>query len=142
MTNTNVKKQFFAADIYKFICALLVASIHTQLMMDINEPIGFFIVKILSRLAVPSFFVLSGFFFFRKITFHCGKIKNCKENIHKLFTYEKRIIILYLIWTVIYLQLRCLDEFKNGKLSLHTFIDFLLQLYFKGHITIFGILFR
>ncbi len=76
-----------AIDIVKLIMAFLVVAIHT-------EPFGaWFILDkgfgIITRLCVPFFFVASSYFFFRQNG----------DPIH----YLKRLFLLYLIWSVIYL---------------------------------------
>lgn len=81
------KKINGAIDIAKFLMAVLVVGIHT-------EPLGFNIwldrgFGIITRLCVPFFFVASSYFFFRK-----------NNNPLK---YVKRLFLLYLIWSIIYL---------------------------------------
>lgn len=95
------KKTYDAIDIAKLISALLVVSIHTFPFIDINENANFILVSIIARLAVPFFFITSGYFFFRKLDFH--KKWNDKENIQKWKHYVWRLFKLYIIWSVIYL---------------------------------------
>ena len=81
-----MKKNYTAIDIAKFICALLVVGIHTQPLGDRLSGGGYFLTT-LCRIAVPFFFVVSGFLFFSKET--------------KLSKYVKRLIILDITWTVL-----------------------------------------
>ena len=93
MIRTKTNKSI---DVVKLIMAFLVVAIHT-------EPFGaWFILDkafgIFTRLCVPFFFVASSYFFF---------LKN-GDPIH----YAKRLFLLYLIWSVIYLPFD-LQEMKE-----------------------------
>ena len=84
-------KNFNSIDIAKFVMAILVMSIHisTGLSPSTND----FLSNCLARIAVPFFFIASGFFFFRKT-----------ENLEfkNLIKTLKRIFLLFLGWTIIY----------------------------------------
>lgn len=62
-----VKKQYAAVDIAKYVSALLVVCIHTFPFIDINEMLNTYFIQTICRLAVPFFFMISGYFLFRKI---------------------------------------------------------------------------
>ena len=111
-------KHYNCIDLTKFICAVLVILIHVPLFVnfkDYSNPLlnyGAYILeygiqKGLTRIAVPFFFVCSGFFLFRKSTFHSYSMAPTKGYIQKLLR-------LYVIWTVIYLPLMGLDGFRSG----------------------------
>lgn len=76
-------------DILKFIMSFLVIIIHVFCSPDVryetSSYIGFYTVNTICRLAVPFFFLCSGYF--------------C--NIHSLKT-VKRLTLLYVIWSIIY----------------------------------------
>lgn len=81
-----MKTYYPIADYLKFIMALVVVEIHS---LNIgNVPI----FSVLNSIAVPVFFILSSFFFFRKT-------KN-NTSFKILYDFEKRVIILYLFWIV------------------------------------------
>lgn len=85
--NLSIQKTNSTIDIFKVIMALLVVGIHT-------EPFGFNVwldrgFGIITRLCVPFFFITSAYFYW------------LKEK--RAFLYLKRIVLLYLIWSVIYL---------------------------------------
>lgn len=107
-----IKKQYATIDIMKFICALLVICIHTAPFMDISPNVDFFLVQIISRLAVPFFFIISGFFVFS----HIDTTKSWKDeqNLGYIKKYLLRICKIYLIWTIIYLPLTIWDGMKGG----------------------------
>lgn len=88
IANTNSKTNG-TIDIAKFIMAILVVGIHT-------EPFGFNVwldrgFGIITRFCVPFFFVASSYFFW------------CRGK--DIFSYVKRIFILYFVWSLIYLPL-------------------------------------
>lgn len=60
-------KRNYAIDIGKFICACLVVAIHAEPFYDIWPVAGLFLTKILARIAVPFFFIVSGYFMMDKI---------------------------------------------------------------------------
>ena len=93
----SIKKQQRneAVDIFRVICAFLVIIGHTRPFMNINSNLDFFLTNVLLRIAVPFFFIVSGYFFYSNI-----KINN---DYHK--DYIKKIIISYVPWQVIYIVL-------------------------------------
>lgn len=83
-----MRKQYSGIDVAKLICALMVIAIHTQPFSHhvwLDRGAG-----IITRLAVPFFFVTTGFF----LDF---------SNTKKVMKYIVRLIVLYAIWTIIYL---------------------------------------
>ena len=91
------RKQLAAIDIAKYVSALLVVCIHTFPFIDINETFNTYFIQTVCRMAVPFFFTISGYFFFRKLT------NDEEENKELLKRYLFRLLKIYLIWTVIYL---------------------------------------
>ena len=93
----NIKKQQRneAVDIFRVICAFLVIIGHTRPFIQLNSNLDFFFTNVLLRIAVPFFFIVSGYFFYSNM-----KINN---DYHK--DYIKKIIISYVPWQVIYIVL-------------------------------------
>lgn len=83
-------KKTASFDIAKFICAILVITIHTYPFLNISQELNTFVVSGVARVAVPLFFVISAYFFFQHDEDHIG-------------TYLKRIGKLYVIWSLLYL---------------------------------------
>ena len=94
----GTKRQYGAIDIARYVSALLVVAIHVYPFVDMSPVFNQYFIAIVCRLAVPFFFVVSGYFFFRKI-----RRNETEENREKLKDYLWRIGKIYLIWTVIYL---------------------------------------
>ena len=62
----KTEKQYAVIDIAKYVSALLVVCVHTFPFLEMNETFNLYFIQIVCRLAVPFFFVVSAFFFFRK----------------------------------------------------------------------------
>ncbi len=90
-TATVSRKNYDGADLLKYIMSLFVVAMHTEAFGGVIYP--------LTRIAVPVFFTLSGYFFFLK----------CKSDRKATGTYlkarVKRLLLLYLFWFVALLPL-------------------------------------
>lgn len=103
-------------NLFKFLCAFLVIGIHT-------EPFGNFGILdsafgVITRIAVPYFFVCSSYFYFLK-----GSTKD------KLKNYIKRIFVLYLLWSLIYFIYDIITTGFTTELFSNFLQDFFLQGY-------------
>lgn len=96
-----IKSKYYAIDLMKFISALLVVCIHVGPLLDVDKQANFILVQIISRIAVPFFFVASGFFFFQKVD--PSREWNDYENLAYLKKYIGRLLKIYFIWTILYL---------------------------------------
>lgn len=96
--NTASYKNINAIDIIKFLCAILVVTIHyspfnsstTQLGQDLH----FILTNIFARIAVPFFFCAAGFFLFRKIDY-------LQPDNERVKNYVFRILRLLGTWTIL-----------------------------------------
>lgn len=86
-----MKKAYDSVDLLKFIASILVFTMHLRLFTD--TPV-FSIIQVSARWCIPFFFIVSSFFLFK------GS-ENGSVPSKKLGKYVKRILILYLVWTVI-----------------------------------------
>lgn len=79
----------------------------------IYQEVRYFITDIVARIAVPAFFLISGFLFFRKID--CF---NSKIYIQKLKKRGKTLLIPYLFWNLVVILIYYLAQtFLNGLVS-------------------------
>ncbi len=125
MTN----KIYSTLDIAKFICAFFIIAIHTGPLTDISETGNFMVVQILARMAVPLFFIISGFLLFSKID---GEREwNDYENFAILKHSVFRIIKLYIIWSVIYLPLNYILIHQDG-ITIIGILRYLRDFFFVG----------
>lgn len=123
---TALYSQYSGIDLAKFICSILVVTIHIP-PFGLNSPINGYINCYLARLAVPFFFIASSFFLFSK----CQKTPGETASIVK--QYLLRIIKLYLIWSLIYLPISLVQIYEsNGGFSVLAIFDFIRQTLFVG----------
>jgi Uncharacterized protein conserved in bacteria len=80
-------------DYFKIFLSLLVVTIHLPPLFD-SAILHSFISNGIARIAVPSFFIISGYYFYPKI----GDTKACRK-------YILRLLILSIVWIIIYFPL-------------------------------------
>lgn len=104
-------------DLSKLCFAFLIIFLH----VDNNNIIVRNIAQYISRLGVPFFFTISGYFFYKKVKFE-------KDLLGVMIKTLKRLIKLYLVWITIYMPilLKNLSESGNLKKSILGFIQELL----------------
>lgn len=84
-------------DSFRIIAAILVVAIHTSPLSSISEDADFFVTRVLARIAVPFFFMITGHYVL-------GKNMYCLENKgDKILRQLKKLLILYGIAIVMYL---------------------------------------
>ena len=92
-TDSNYK----LIDLLKFICAFLVIGIHTRPFQVSSNLLDKFFYYDISNYAVPFFYACTRYFLI---------VKSSEENLHaKLILRCKKILRIYLTWSVIYLSL-------------------------------------
>ncbi len=96
-----MKKKYAVIDIMKLFFAIFIVLLHSQqdavyypVLDSFQGIIWLFFTQIISRIAVPFFFVTSSYFLYSNIKKN-GNEKKC------VFSYCKRILILYIIWFMI-----------------------------------------
>ncbi len=91
------KEQFRGVDAVKFIMAVCVIILHTHPLEGINHTLNFITADVLGRVAVPFFFMATGFLLAqRKEDGYFFERDHVKKYVY-------RILKLYIIWTAIYL---------------------------------------
>ena len=121
-----------AIDIFKFIAALLVITIHTEPLSELSESANFILVHIIARVAVPFFIVCSGFFIGKRFEYVGRHISNMKEARIALLKSSWKIFRLYLICSLIYLVLSIPDWIATGWFSIKAFIDWGIAFFLYG----------
>jgi len=99
-------------DILKFVMSLVVISLHSSVAQLFPTPVDNYVLNF-QNLAVPIFFVISSLLFFQKIGYSAG------GSSKDLWVYEKRLLKLYLLWSVIMIPvtLRYHNYFDYGFLG-------------------------
>ncbi len=128
----NSRPNYNAIDLVRIIAAVAVVMIHTDPFISISSDVEFYVINILTRFAVPFFFSVTGFFFFSKLKYENGKLKKCKENNKMFFQFMKRILILYTLWSLVYLCIYLPSWIISGFPFTDLFIDFTLSFFFRG----------
>ena len=113
-------KSYTAIDIAKYISALLVVYIHTFPLADISADLNMIVLQAVCRIAVPFFFTVSAFLFFRRIDVQAGW--RDEVNLAQLKHFLRRIGTLYLVWTIIYLPYTAI-QLHNGASILRWLFD-------------------
>ncbi|WP_097015698.1 serine racemase VanT catalytic subunit [Anaerocolumna aminovalerica] len=90
----NITKRYATLDIFRLIAAFLIIAIHTSPFLSINETADFIIVHIIARVAVPFFFMVTGYFLYLSM-----------EKGNKLRRTLNKLIGIYIIGIFLYLPL-------------------------------------
>lgn len=113
-------------DILKFIMSLLIVAIHSKAFY--GDFCSVFIAP-LTSLAVPVFFILSSFFYFRKSFINGFELSS-------LGNYVKRIALLYLFWFIVNLPIIIIEKryfIQTGITDLWRFVmDILFRYTYYG----------
>ncbi|MDE7313669.1 MAG: serine racemase VanT catalytic subunit [Eubacterium sp.] len=88
------KKRYDSLDWFRLVAAALVVAIHTSPLTDFSEDADFFLARVLARIAVPFFFMVTGQFV------AAGQLDTGKRRV---FQYVKKIAALYGISVLLYL---------------------------------------
>lgn len=111
--------RYGTVDFVKLILAFLVIAIHyplTDSFSSIPSMLFYIANPFFTRVAVPYFFITSGFFCFRKVQLD-------QYSISRPLTSAAKIIKLYLIWSLIYI----LPSFLKAIIERENLVDFALQ---------------
>lgn len=84
-------------DDFRWIAAALVVAIHTSPLESLNETADFLLTRVIARVAVPFFFMVTGYFVL-------AEEQNRRENIVKTL---KKTGKLYFLLTLLYLPVQC-----------------------------------
>lgn len=111
-------------DLAKFFMAFCVIAIHTQPLVNCNNDFILSIYDSIVRLAVPFFFITSGFLLEKKCdgsndTAVIGKQMN-------------KILRMYLIWTLIYTPLEIVHAFSSGTSLIKEILLYFRDMVFVG----------
>lgn len=93
------QKNYNGIDVVKLLMALCVVAIHLTPFAMFGENVHFIFDKVLTRAAVPFFFCSSGFFLKMKL----DRVTSNIEFRTQVMKFAKRILFMYIIWTIIYL---------------------------------------
>lgn len=116
------RKNYCSLDIAKFFCAILIISAHFasewgKFPTIIDYAFSLYVI------AVPFFFCCSGFLFFKKFN-----SLNTEEDKKQYFIkYEKRILVMYALWTAVYFVHVVYDWVTEGEFSIVVFLKYIYR---------------
>lgn len=120
----KISNNYNGIDMMKFLMAILVVFIHISPFIDVDVDINFFTSIVITRIAVPYFFIASGFFLGLKIK----KVKEQYEIYHILKKQTYRLLMLYCIWSLIYFPYSIYINIETNK----PIIRYLQECIFEG----------
>lgn len=106
-------------DIFRLIFAIGVVMGHTFFLYDINKEAAYWVSRVFPRMSVPFFFCISGYFF----------IKGLMKEKCNWTAQVKKILQIYLFWTILYYAFSFLMTLKNHE-SIGKFLLLRLRYFF------------
>lgn len=100
----RMKKSYPSLDLFKFIFSIVVVSIHTLPFIDFSESFSWYYNAVIGNVAVPFFFVTSGYLLFKKLD-----VLNKEDRYIAMKNYVWHILRMYIVWTVIWLPWKILN---------------------------------
>lgn len=100
----NKNKSYAGIDCFRMIAALLVITIHTSPLLSFSETGNFILTRVVARMAVPFFFMTSGFFLISRYT----------RNTEKLKAFVRSTLQIYGIAILIYIPINVYNGFFSG----------------------------
>lgn len=101
----NKNKCYAGIDYFRFIAALLIITIHTSPLVSFSETGDFILTRVIARVAVPFFFMTSGFFMISRYTSGTDKLKGFIRN----------TLQIYGIAILIYIPINIYNGYFSGK---------------------------
>src|SRR5690554_1713607 len=95
----DTKRSYGGLDLFRLLAAILVIAIHTGPFTSFSVDTDFFFTRIVARIAVPFFFMVTGQFIVWEFLNFKGGVKA------KLLNYVKKVSILYGIAILIYIPI-------------------------------------
>ena len=122
----NSRKQYGALDLAKFIAAILIIVLHTNPFSSYSSILNYGFRSIITIMAVPFFFLTSGFLF-------CTKLNSLDEKDKSDYfkKYFKRLGLMYLLWSAVYFIFVAIDWVTNGVVIIDV-LQYIKRFFFKG----------
>lgn len=126
------RKNYNGIDLAKFVCSLLVIAVHVKpfgsFADDTVKLLNFGVQNWLARIAVPFFFVCSGYFLYKKTTLRDFSVEPSRKTLLHLLK-------LYLIWTLLYLPLSVRAFLRDPKGLRHAVLTYCRNCFITGSYT-------
>ncbi|WP_429843660.1 serine racemase VanT catalytic subunit [Brevibacillus sp. FIR094] len=118
--NVGSEKQYGGLDQFRIIAAILVIAVHTSPLLSISEWADFTLTRTIARVAVPFFFMCTGFFFLQKL----GTDRSRNANLLKQFLWK--VGKLYLLSILLYLPVNVYAGYFTDQLTVFSVVKDLL----------------
>jgi len=109
----NKNRAYVGIDYFRFAAALLVIAVHTSPLLSYSETGDFVLTRIIARIAVPFFFMTSGFFLISRYNYNPDKLK----------IFIKKTSIIYGIAILLYVPL----NMYNGYFSMDNLLPNIIK---------------
>lgn len=98
---------YYGIDLLKIILAILITMLHLKPLSSINAHASFMLTNCYTRIAVPTFFAISGMLLFRNIKDSASYSSLKKQT--------KRLWCLYISWSILYLPQVIINYMTDSK---------------------------
>lgn len=92
-----MKEQSGGLDRFRLLAAFLVVAIHVSPFLSFSEPLDFLFTRIIGRVAVPFFFMITGYYVLNRA------IENEEAGPTILWEYIKKVGAMYVLATIVYI---------------------------------------
>ena len=120
------RKQYNSLDLAKFIAAILIVIIHANPFSSYSSVVAYAFRNIIATIAVPFFFVTSGFLFSVKLN-----SLNGEEKTGYFKKYFFRLLTMYLLWSAVYFIFVLTDWIING-FTINDLLIYVRDFFFEG----------
>lgn len=114
---------YYFVDVLKLFFSLCIIALHTHLFLDKNQTLYWYSSHCIWRIAVPFFFITSGYFFSKKV-------KNSNDTKKVLLTAIKRLGILFVFWMIINLPLQIHSLLLQNFSSRQVVLELIKEIFF------------
>ena len=96
----TANKNYIGIDIFRVIAAIFIIAIHTSPFCSYNAWADFILTRVIARIAVPFFFMTSGFFLISRYQYSTKKLK----------IFVKKTASIYSVAIVLYIPINIYNE--------------------------------
>ena len=115
----NRNKEYAGVDYFKLIAAFLVIAIHTSPLATYSETGDFVLTRIIARVAVPFYFMVSGYFLISRYAYNTDKLKS----------FLKKMVVIYGISIFLYIPVNVYNHYFSMEYLLP---NLLKDIFFDG----------